>query len=244
MANTKHSAAREIIIDRLLRERRGYSAQEIYEIVNEELDIDGLPPVSKNTILGDLRNIQYLYKKSLIVDRSGRQLYYQYKDPDSSLFTNVLTFGELQLIQSALNTIRYIDPMEGTLMYKELPERVGAILGLETEENPVVIYDNPPSLNDIKKFRTLYEYILKHIPACISIHNELNKVEHNKIVHPYFLFNRTGEWFLLCRNETSNTAAEIPLANINSIEVADGVKFIPNKDFPLQNYYKRFFSKK
>ena len=29
MANTKHSAAREIIIDRLLRERRGYSLQEM-----------------------------------------------------------------------------------------------------------------------------------------------------------------------------------------------------------------------
>ena len=34
MANTKKSAAREIIIDRLLRDRRGYTAAEIAEKVN------------------------------------------------------------------------------------------------------------------------------------------------------------------------------------------------------------------
>ena len=39
MANTKHSAAREIIIDRLLRERRGYSLQEILDKVNDALDL-------------------------------------------------------------------------------------------------------------------------------------------------------------------------------------------------------------
>ena len=243
MANTKHSAAREIIIDRLLRERRGYSAQEIYEIVNDELVIEGLSPVSKNTILGDLRNIQYLYKKNLTIKRQGRHLFYQYKDPDCSLYTNILTFGELQLIQSALNALRYIDPMQGTLMYKELPERVAGILGLETEENPVVIYETPPTLNNLKRFRTLYELILKQYPARISYQTESGKEEKNVIVHPYFLLNRSSEWFLLCHDATNDCAAEIPLSNIAEIDYADETEFIPNQDFPLQDYYKKLFIK-
>lgn len=239
MANCKHSAAREIIIDRLLRERRGYSAQEIYEIVNDELEIEGFSPVSKNTILGDLRNIQCLYKKSLTIERKGRQLYYQYKDPDSSLFTNVLTLGELQLIQSALNTLRYIDSMEGTIMYKELPERVADILGLETEEDPVVIYETLPSMNSLKRFRAMYEHILKHIPTYISYRNEMNIVEEDILVHPYYLLNREGEWYLLCHNETSDTAAEIGLSKICSMAIAIDKQFIPNEDFQLKDYYKK-----
>ena len=239
MANTKHSVAREIIIDRLLRERCGYCVKEILEIVNEGLKLQDLPSVSSNTIRNDIENIQSLYKKVLISEKRGRDWYYQYKDTESTIFTNVLTFGELQLIQSALNAIRYIDPMEGTMMYKELPERVGKILGLETEENPVVIYETPPSLNDLKRFRTLYEYILKQYPACITYHTETGKIERNVIVHPYYLLNRANEWYLLCHNETSNMPTEIHLSDINQIDVADNISFIPNNDFSLQDYYKK-----
>ena len=239
MANTKHSAAREIIIDRLLRERRGYSLQEILNKVNESLEWEGFPPVSESCIRKDLDVIQHLYNKKLTIEKHSFRLYYKYADPESTIYTNVLTFGELQLIQSALNSIRYIDPMEGTMMYKELPERVSKILGLETEENPVVIYETPPTLSNLKRFRTLYELILKHYPARISYHTESGKVERNVIVHPYYLLNRENEWYLLCRNETSNRPEKIYLSAIDRIEFADEVEFIPNEDFDFKDYYTK-----
>ena len=244
MANTKHSAAREIIIDRLLRERRGYSLQEILKKVNESLEWEGFPPVSESCIRKDLDVIQHLYNKKLTIEKHSFRLYYKYADPESTIFTNVLTFGESQLIQSALNSIRYIDPMQGTMMYKELPERVSRILGIETEENPVVIYEQPPTFKALRKFRIFYEYILKKIPACISYHTDNGKVERNNIVHPYFLLNRENDWFLLCHNESLNKPAEIPLSAIKHIEFAEDIEFISNKDFPLQDYYKKMFSKK
>jgi predicted branched-subunit amino acid permease len=61
MANTKHSVAREIIIDRLLRERRGYSIMELWERVNNALDLEGFAPVSESSIRNDLKDVQYLY---------------------------------------------------------------------------------------------------------------------------------------------------------------------------------------
>ena len=244
MANTKHSAAREIIIDRLLRERRGYSLQEIVDKVNDALDFEGFSPVSESCIRKDLDVIQNLYNKKLTKEKHSFRYYYKYEDPDCSLFTNILTRGELRLIQSALNTIRYIDPMEGTLMYKELPERVGKILGLETDDDPVVIYGEIPSLNNLNRFRVLYEYILKHYPARISYRSDKKGPEHSIIVHPYFLLHRDGEWFLLCHDATNDCAAEIPLSFITEIDYADGTEYIPNQDFPFQDYYKKLFSNK
>jgi hypothetical protein len=212
--------------------------------VNESLEWEGFPPVSESCIRKDLNVIQYLYNKKLTIEKHSFRLYYKYEDPESTIFTNVLTRGELQLIQSAVNTIHYIDPMEGTMMYKELPERVSRILGIETEENPVVIYEQPPTFKALRKFQIFYEYILKKIPACISYHTDYGKVERNNIVHPYFLLNRENDWFLLCHNESLNKPAEIPLSAIKHIEFAEDIEFISNKDFPLQDYYKKMFSKK
>ena len=238
MANTKHSVAREIIIDRLLRERRGYSKLELLERVNNALDLEGFAPISEASIRNDLKDIQYLYKKKLNIEKRGKELFYKYEDPKSTIFNNVLTNGELQLIQSALITLRYIDSMEGALMDKELPERVGKILGLESEGNPVVIYENSPSTNNLKRFRVLYEYILKQYPAQISCRNDKNEVKRDVIVHPYFLLQRGGDWILLCHNETKDCAAEIPLSVISQISYADGTEFIPNEDFEINDYNK------
>ena len=58
MANTKHSVAREIIIDRLLHKRRGYSVYEMLDIVNEALEFEGFAPVTLNTIRRDIETIK------------------------------------------------------------------------------------------------------------------------------------------------------------------------------------------
>lgn len=244
MANTKHSVVREIVIDRLLRERRGYSLQEMLERVNDALEFEGFPPVSESCIRKDLEVIQHLYSKKLTIEKHSFRFYYKYKDPDNTIFTNVLTRGELQLIQTALNAIRYIDPMQGTMMYKELPERIAKILGLETEENPVVIYETPPAFNDLKRFRVLYEYILKQYPAYMTYHTDSGEIERDVIIHPYYLLNRENKWYLLCHNETANKPEEIHLSVIKHIEFAEDTEYIPNKDFPLQDYYKKVISKK
>ena len=52
------------------------------------------------------------------------------------------------------------------------------------------------------------------------------------------------EWFLLCHDATKDCAAEIPLSSISEIDYADDTEFIPNQDFPLQDYYKKIISKK
>ena len=102
MANTKHSVAREIIIDRLLHERCGYSLYEMLDVVNKELEVNGFRHVTLNTIRNDIENFQHLYKQKIQVEQRGYRNYYRYEDPEASIFNNVLTFGEIQHLHSAL----------------------------------------------------------------------------------------------------------------------------------------------
>ena len=45
MANVKSAGVREIILDRCLRKRRGYTVNELLDKVNKELEFNGLSPV-------------------------------------------------------------------------------------------------------------------------------------------------------------------------------------------------------
>ena len=59
------------------------------------------------------------------------------------------------------------------------------------------------------------------------------------IVHPYFLIQRNGDWYLLCHDSTNNCSAEISLSFITHIDYAEGIEFIPNNDFDFKDYYKK-----
>ena len=145
MANTKHSTAREIIIDRLLRKRRGYSVYEIMDIVNESLDFEGFSPVSITTIRRDLDTIRYRYKQKLETRKKSHNIYFRYEDPNYTIFNNVLTFGEIQQIQAALLAIRFSDEIQGTQMYIELSKRLADMFDLDHVSDPIVLYKNIPS---------------------------------------------------------------------------------------------------
>ena len=59
MANVKNGAYREVIIDRCLQSRRGYSTQEIFDKCNTALERRNDPPITAlNTIRNDILAIE------------------------------------------------------------------------------------------------------------------------------------------------------------------------------------------
>lgn len=242
MANTKHSAAREIIIDRLLRNRRGYCISEILEKVNNALELEGFRPVSINTIRNDMHNFQYLFRMRLIVEKKGCREYFRYEDPECSVFKNLLTMGEMQQLHAALQSLRFLDAVQGTLMYKEMTNRLCGLLKLETADRPVVIYEKQPKANDLKRFQVLYDYILEMRPAVISYCKADRTMVRDSTIHPYFLLLRNEKWILLCHDESVDAGVEIPISRISRICEAEDVEFIPNNDFDVKDYYKEMDS--
>lgn len=236
MANTKHSAAREIIIDRLLHERRGYSLNEIWEIVNQELEFETFPPVCLNTIKNDIDNMRYLYKQTVEIERKGRKFIYRYKDSESTIFNNVLTFGEIKLIHSALINISYLDSVQGTLMNRQLSKRLSNLLDLSTSDTPFPIYENKPSENELKRFQALYEYIRTKTPAEITYSTGDNCANQVITIHPYYLHQQQAHWNLLGYDATNEAPTVLPIANIMSLATAYDIDFL-HKDFHLQDFY-------
>ncbi|WP_033147853.1 hypothetical protein [Prevotella sp. P6B1] len=244
MANTKHSVAREIIISRLLHEDCGHSLYELLDEVNNALRFEGFREVTVNTIRNDIENFKYLYKQDLVKERRGRCDYYRFKDPDATLYNNVLTFEEIQHLHAALMAIRFCDPLQGTMTFKHLSRRLSHMLELDPASDPIVLYNNLPSKSDCNRFRTIYRYIREKTPACITYFPENDMPQRESIIHPYYILNDEAKYFLLGHNSDENTPAKIPFSNITRMYAVRDMPYIPNKDFPLQDFYTKHFSRK
>ena len=242
MANTKNSVAREIIIDRLLHQRRGYSIREMLDIVNRHLEMDGFRPVCLNTIRNDIEMMMYRYRIPLETEKHSYRVYYRYKDPDQTIFKTVLTFREMQHIQSAIQSIVFTDPVQGALMYKQLSERVSSLLKLDLTGEPILIYELIPELEELKMFQSMYNCIQAKTPATIKYRPGKGKKEREIIVHPYYMRQKNQKWILLCYNSTDEKHEEIPITAISNVATAEGVEFIPNGYFDFKDYYKNLKS--
>ena len=213
--------------------------QEILEKVNDELKLEGFDTVSLNTIRNDIENFRSLYKLSLHVVKKSYYTYYRYEDPNFTVFSNVFTRSELRLIHSAILSISYMDNIQGMLVYRQLCDQLGNQLELNSDDSPILIYEESPSEVELGIFQLLYEYIRTHTPAAITYIPGSFEEQREIQVHPYFLRQKDHKWYLLCRNATDNCPEEIPISIIMRVATASDLKFQPNEDFPLKDLFPR-----
>lgn len=242
MANTKHSMAREIILDRLLQKRRGYSIPEMVDIINNALAFEGFPSVSASTVNRDLDTLRYRYRAKISVERRSYYKCYMYEDSSYSVFHNTFTFGELQQIHNALMAIRFVDPIQGTMMFEQLSERLAHMLEVDSVDDPIVLYKKIPSKTECKRFGILYQCIRKKQPACITYYPAIDMLARESVIHPYFILMEDAQYYLLGHNSDSHSPVKIPISNIKSISLLEDTPFIPNQDFPLKDFYKKHFA--
>lgn len=161
MANTKHSAAREIIIDRLLHKRCGYSLYEMLEIVNQSLEVNGYRPVSLNTIRNDIETFQYLYKQAIHVERRGYQNYSLSLD---ECFTSIKEYAEEDVEEELDGLARDIRlyQIESPIVVNSsdygVPQNRERVLFIGCRKDQTLI-ENIPATIDAKDKVTVYEAI-------------------------------------------------------------------------------------
>jgi hypothetical protein len=121
MANVKNGAYREIIIDRCLQTRRGYSTQEILEKCNRALERRGDPPITAlNTIRNDILSIENRWKVIVESVKSGRNVRYRYQDPEFSIFNSPLNEFEIEQLTQAVSVLRRFEGMPGSKCFQQI----------------------------------------------------------------------------------------------------------------------------
>lgn len=235
MANIKNGSLREIVIDRCLRSRDGYSTQDILEMCNAMLERRGeLPVSSANTIRADIHSIENRY--GIIVEevRVGRNIRYRYEDPDFSIFKTPLTQDEITQLTQSVSLLRRFEGMPGFEWIDELN------VHLQTTVNggmkPVVGFDENAKLKGMTFFTPLFNFINNRQVVKITYHSYKVNSSFEAMVHPYYLKEYNQRWFLFGLNEKYGKITPFALDRIERLDLLH-TKYIMNESVDFETYF-------
>ena len=147
---------RELVLDRLLRNPRGYTVNELMERVNKELVFEGLRPITAgNTIRNDLTNISNRFKQPIREVTRGHAIYFSYEDPNFTIYKSQLTQREMRLIYALLQNIKYLDAWHGSIIYQELEETVRDFVQLDCYQMPLFLVGCVVFIDDKRQLVTV-----------------------------------------------------------------------------------------
>ncbi len=237
MANVKNGAYREMIIDRCLQNRRGYSTLEIMEKCNDALERRGeMPITATNTIRNDILAIESRYGVVVEEIKDGRNIRRRYKDPNFSIYNSPLTENEIAQLTQSISLLKRFDGMPGFEWVNELNVHIQTVVN--TEVKPIVAFDENHQLKGIEYFTPLFDYINNKQPITISYFSYNACKSFTSTIHPYFLKEYNQRWFLFARDDKFKTISTFALDRITSIERAS-VKYVPNTDIDFSSYFDK-----
>ena len=238
MANVKNAAIREIVIDRCLRHPGGRTVQQIMKECNDALDLHGFRLVtSPNTIRTDFIDIANRWHQTIDCKRSGRHLYYSYRDPNFSIFKNPLSEEEVMKVYGALEVMERFKGQAGFSWIEEVSAHLRVSLNMGKNPETIISYDDNAQLRGMQHFALLHEYIRANQPIVVEYQPYNNPDPMEETIHPYFLKQYNSRWFVLGYNTKYDAITTFALDRINTIQKAP-VKFIPNTKYDFQEYFR------
>ena len=238
MANVKSGAFREIIIDRCLQSRRGYSTMEIMEKCNDALERRCEPLITAtNTIRNDILSIENRWNVVVEPVKTGRNVRYRYKDPNFSIFNCPLNENEITQLNQAVSLLKRFEGMPGFGWVDELNVHLQSIINLEQKH--IVGFDENKQLKGMEYFTPLFECISRK--EVIELHYQSYKENEPKIyvVHPYYLKEYNQRWFLLALNDEYQEITVFPLDRIKALIKISRI-FIENDKVDFEHYFDEF----
>ena len=237
MANIKNGGDREIIIDRCLKSRRGYSTQEIFERCNEALERRGEKTInSLNTIRNDIVAIENRYGIVVEEVRHGREIKYRYKDHNFSIFNTPLNEEEIMQLTQSVSLLRRFEGMPGFEWVEEMNAHLQTTVSAGVK--PVIGFDENGQLKGMRFFTPLFEAITSKKALAITYQPFKSENAITETIHPYYLKEYNQRWFLfaLLKKDDKQLIANFALDRIKSIKKA-AVKYIPNTTIDFAHYF-------
>ena len=235
MANVKNGAFRESIIDRCLRNRRGYSTQEIFDKCNDALEQRGEMPITAlNTIRNDIYSIESRWDIIIEKIRNGREIRYRYEDPHFSIFNNPLNESEIAQLTEAVSLLRRFDGMPGFGWVEEMSAHIQKTVSANPE--PIIGFDENKELKGMSFFTPLFKSIISKKAIKITYRSYKSNINIEAVIHPYYLKEYNQRWFLFALNDHYKSISNFALDRIESIERTT-TKYIPNTSIDFDSYF-------
>lgn len=238
MPRTKNALIRQRVIDRCLSSINDYSIKDMMDACNKELEFIGEHPVTAmNTIREDIEQIMANYPDANVVSRRvGRNIFYSYEDRSYSIFNIPFNDDEVAQLTQTLSILSRFEGMPQFEWMNDFIDRFKSSLKLSQSNEPIVGFDDNIDLRGRSHFALLFTAISTKQVLTITYKNFKRDVEQKYIVHPYYLKQFNGRWFLIGYSSNINKLSLFAFDRIVSVENSH-TEFIHNTEYDFNEYF-------
>ena len=230
-----------IVLDRCFSDRRRkYSIEDLLDKVNEfRYDTAGPDStIKERTLRQYISRIRKMLPPNVYLEAKqfdGKKCYYQYSDPDFSIYNNEMSADEIDTLRTAIKKLKPFRDSNANAWLEEIICKLECRFGLRTNKESVVDFGQNEDFTGLKNLSAIIDHAVNHQP--LNIHYKpYGKTEELYLMHPYYIKEYNNRWFLFGFVPDKNWIMNMALDRIVSFSVAN-VPFITNKDIDFSTYF-------
>ena len=237
MATNKNAQLRFHILDRCFSSlNRKFEINDLLEEVNDKLSEASVAPISLRTLRSDIEEMRSSYNAPIeTYPIEGKRCYYRYSDRRFSIYKNELSASDIDKLQS---TIDMLDRFRGSASFAWLEDIISNLecrFGLKSNAEHLVSFEQNEQLKGLEHLTYVIDATINHESLDV-LYQTFNGKEMNMTLHPYFVKQYNGRWFLYGLNEERNDISNIALDRIVS-KGKSNVPFKKNEQYDFATFF-------
>ncbi len=230
------------VLDRCFSDKnRYYFIDDLLKLVNKALRDNGENEISERTLWKNIKEMENNPNWDVVLPKKkkdGRR-YFRYEDPTYSIYRRDLDERQLEQLKSMLLMLQQFHDLEEFDRIKELLKHLEQHYNFTLGDTQNIIsYDTDRNVDGIEFLSPLFEAISSKQALEIT-YKPYNYDAYTRIVHPYYIKQYNGRWFLFGVeiNESNCYITNKALDRIQKIDVSL-VPYIPNTDYNFREYFE------
>ena len=243
MPRTRLATIRYQALDKCFSDRtRYYFAEDLLAAVNRELDLNGSPAISRRTLFNDINDMQYNNGWDILFEEPARvngRRYYRYADPNYSIWRRDLNEHQLSQLKSMLLMLQQFRGLPQFDRIEEIVRQLEEHYHFELEDTQnIIAFDTNNYVDGLQYLSILFEAIVNKQTLKIT-YCPFNKSPYITTVHPYYIKQYNGRWFLfgLSINGIFQNISNMALDRIQDIQFSLE-QYIPNHEYNFEEYFE------
>ncbi|CUO87002.1 helix-turn-helix transcriptional regulator [Parabacteroides distasonis] len=241
MPKNKNAEYRFMILDRCFSDfRHKYNIEDLLEKVNDKLyDVNGSKSmIMERQLRGDLNAIRKMLPDGIYLEAipyDGKKCYYRYSEPDFSIYKNELSVAEVQNLRSTIEMLGKYRGLPSNGWLEEVISNLEIRFGVKSNAENLVSFGQNDQLKGIEYLSGIIDATINHQPLEIE-YVSANGNYHQHTLHPYFVKQYNGRWYLFGLDEKENRIKSLALDRIQNLITSDHT-FRKNEDIDFNSYF-------
>lgn len=239
MPTNKNAQLRYQILDRCFSNIHiKYEIQDLLEEVNEKLlDLNG-KGISERQIRDDIKYMRdrVTFDAPIVaIPYNGKKCYYRYSDPEFTIFKNKLSIEDLSKLHSTIEMLGSYRNIPANAWLEEVISNLEYRFGVKSNSENLVSFEQNEQLKGLEFLSVIIDSTVNHQTLEIN-YQTYKRVEIRSIIHPYYVKQYNGRWFLLGWNNNYMVISNLALDRIQSIKYSD-IEFKKNETVDFKTYF-------